>query len=83
MLAELLHRWRDLLAVRITTALPLSVEEEQNLRTMLQERYGKEVLLEKVVDKSLIGGAVLKIGDKLYDGSIKSQLAALEKELLQ
>lgn len=80
---DMLIRWRDMLTVRITTAAPLAAEEEESLLNMLKERYGKEILLEKAVDTKLIGGAVLRIGDKLFDGSIVSQLAALKKDLVK
>lgn len=80
---DMLVRWRDTLTVRLTTAAPLPAAEEEALLATLKERYGKEILLEKAIDAGLIGGAVLRIGHKLFDGSIKSQLNALEKELLK
>lgn len=81
--AAMLSRWRDMLTVRITTAALLSAAEEESLLAMLQERYGQMILLEKIVDAELIGGAVLRIGDRVFDGSIKNQLNALEKDLLK
>lgn len=80
---ELLRRYRDVQTVRLTTAAPLPAAEEQTLVSMLQDRCGQEIVLEKNLDQTLIGGAVLKIGDMVFDGSIKSQLAALEKDLLK
>ncbi|MCL2496039.1 MAG: ATP synthase F1 subunit delta [Clostridiales bacterium] len=80
---NMLKRWQEMLTVQITTAAPLLPAEEQALISMLQERYGQEILLQKTVKAELIGGAVLKIGDTLFDGSIQSQLATLQKELLK
>lgn len=83
MARELLARWSRTLKVHVTTAVPLPAAEEATLLALLKERYGKEILLEKIVDTGLIGGMVLRIGDKLFDGSVKSQLAALERDLLK
>ena len=82
-LGEMLHTWRDMLAVDITTALPLDAEEEKALIAAIAESTGRDVYLEKHVDASLIGGAVVRIGDKVYDGSLKNRLATLESELLK
>lgn len=79
--AEVHQRWSDMLAVHITTAVNLSEQEEDNLLDMLHQRYEKDIVLKKAVDPGLIAGAVLRVGNKMLDGSIKSQLNTLEKEL--
>jgi F-type H+-transporting ATPase subunit delta len=47
----------------------------------LQALVGKQVIMEVQTDPSLIGGVVARIGDTVYDGSVKTQLAQL-KEIL-
>jgi len=82
-LGEMLHTWRDMLAVEITTPLPLDAEEEKALVAALAKATGRDVYVEKYIDASLIGGAVLRIGDEVFDGSLKNRLATLESELLK
>ena len=47
----------------------------------LSEIIGKPVLLRPKVDPAIIGGIIIRVGDKLIDGSIRSKLAALRKDL--
>ena len=68
--------------VQVITAEPLSPELEAKLRISLRAMLGGEPLMETVVDPTLIGGAVLKIGDTVYDGSIANQLNTLRQEMM-
>jgi F-type H+-transporting ATPase subunit delta len=68
--------------VFIKTAFPLDEGQVSSITSRLKDRYN--VVAESVVievDTSLIGGAIIKFGDKLIDGSIKGKLSALEKAL--
>jgi F-type H+-transporting ATPase subunit delta len=47
----------------------------------ITEIIGKPVLLKPKVDPAIIGGIIIRVGDKLIDGSIRSKLAALKKDL--
>ena len=67
---------------RVTSATPLSPELEARLRVALEKRHGKKVLLEKLVDPTLIGGLVTEVGDMTYDGSIRYQIETLKAALL-
>ena len=42
----------------------------------------KDAVVHPYVDESLIGGMVLRVGDRLVDGSVKGQLAAMKKQML-
>jgi F-type H+-transporting ATPase subunit delta len=52
------------------------------IRKALEKNTGKRVLLQVEHDPSLIGGVVTKIGDKIFDGSIKTQLGRIQ-DILQ
>jgi F-type H+-transporting ATPase subunit delta len=65
----------------ITTAIPLDNDYQLKLAQRITEIIGKPVMLKTKVDTSIIGGIVIRVGDKLIDGSIRSKLAALKKEL--
>jgi len=60
--------------VNVRTAFPLSDDIVGKIKGMLEKMTGKSVEMLIEEDPSLIAGMVVKIGDKVYDGSIKSQL---------
>jgi F-type H+-transporting ATPase subunit delta len=67
----------------IITAIPLDEEEKLSLGQRLSALVDKPVVLESKVDPGLIGGIIIKVDDKLIDGSIRSRLEALRRELSQ
>jgi len=79
---ELANEARGIVSVNVTTAAPLSKEQEARLKAKLSERTGKTVELAVRVDPSIIGGVSIKIGDTVIDGSIKGQLGTLREKLL-
>jgi F-type H+-transporting ATPase subunit delta len=67
--------------VQVTTAFPLTSELTANLQRGLESLTGKKVEMQIDEDASLLGGVVVRVGDKLYDGSIKVQLDNMTKLL--
>lgn len=70
-------------SVGVTTAFPLSDELADRLRESIGSLRGCRVELEPQVDPRMLGGVVLRIGDTVYDGSIKAGLNRLRKEISQ
>lgn len=68
--------------VTIKVAGPLDKEIESRLIETIQKRIGKKVIVNKVIDPSIIGGIVTMVGDLLFDGSISTRLARLKQSLL-
>ena len=66
----------------ITSALPLGDAQVAGIKAALESSTGKKVNLTVTIDPLLIGGVVTKIGDKVLDGSIKTQLTRIE-DILQ
>ena len=67
----------------ITSATKLSEKTKDHVESIIKKVFKAEkVELEIKEDASLIGGLVLRIDDSLIDGSVKSKLAKLERELL-
>ncbi|MRR54527.1 MAG: F0F1 ATP synthase subunit delta [Deltaproteobacteria bacterium] len=66
----------------ITSALPLSENQVSELRSALERTTGKKIILDVATDPSLIGGVVTRIGDKVLDGSIRTQLTMIQ-DILQ
>ena len=65
----------------VTTAVPLTEDELGTVKKRLAELAGGEVVVQTEVDENIIGGIVVRIGDRLIDGSTKSRLLALKRRL--
>lgn len=65
----------------VTSAAPLSPSQLDQLRALLAERTGRTVELASAVDPALLGGAIARVGDLVYDGSLRSRLDQLRAEL--
>ncbi|MFC5711507.1 F0F1 ATP synthase subunit delta [Thalassorhabdus alkalitolerans] len=64
------------------TVKPLNEEEQKRISESFAKKVGKQTLyIENRIDNSLIGGVKLRIGDKIFDGSVKGQLTRIEREL--
>ena len=78
---RLLNRYRGIELAEVTTAVPLAKEDEQKLARHLGRIVGRKVEIKSEVDSGIIGGFIARIGDRLLDGSTRSQLTALKKAL--
>ncbi|MGR9114735.1 MAG: F0F1 ATP synthase subunit delta [Gammaproteobacteria bacterium] len=67
--------------VEVSTAFALSKDEEKSLASTLERTLKKKVHLNVKKDRSLIGGVLIRAGDRVIDGSIKGQLQQLAKRL--
>lgn len=74
-------RYRNVEEVTATTAVPLSEMEAQELAAKLSGAIKKQVRLVRTVDPKLLGGLVLKIGDRRVDASIRGRLNRLKERL--
>lgn len=64
----------------ITTAVPLTAEIEKKVLAQLGKITDKKVTLENRVDKDILGGFVLRVGDTQYDASIATKLERIKRE---
>lgn len=67
----------------VTAAFPLTAEEEAEIAAQFGRLTGKKIRIESLVDRNLLGGIQVRIGDRLYDGSLAGKLNRLEKSLQQ
>lgn len=67
--------------VEVISAAPLDAAQQQRLASALKQRLQREVRLHCSVDPSLIGGAIVRSGDLVIDGSVKVRLARLAAEI--
>ena len=90
-LEDVVIRYEDLVKehqgkvdVELTTAVELSDEMLDRVKSRLGEILdGREVMLETYVDQNLVGGAVVRVGEKQIDGSIRGQLQGLREKMLE
>lgn len=78
---ELANQARGILPVEVTTAVEPSPSQLERISRALEEKTSQRVQLEHRVDPELLAGAMVKIGDRVIDGSARGRLAALKEEL--
>ncbi len=66
----------------ITSAVPLLDAEKSALETKLRAQFGAELACDYVVDPAILGGVIVRVGDKVIDGSVAGKFAEL-KEILK
>lgn len=66
---------------QVVSARPLGDDECERLRRALNARTGRDVQLDVSVDESLVGGVVARVGDVVFDGSIRTHLEQLRSNL--
>jgi F-type H+-transporting ATPase subunit delta len=74
--AERRHR-----VAEVRTAVPLSDEQRNRLAAALGEATNSQVDVKVVIDPSVVGGVVARVGDEVFDGSIRSRLVAAKQRL--
>jgi F-type H+-transporting ATPase subunit delta len=70
---------RSRLIARVTSAVPLTEEQQERLSDALAREFGHEVRLQMVVDPSIVGGMTVRVGDELLDASVLRQLGAARR----
>lgn len=81
-LYELLRARHNRVSAQLFCAEPITEQDSENIKQKLEKKMNKVVELSVHIDKSLIGGYLLKIGDQVIDGSLKGRLQSIEKSLL-
>ena len=66
----------------VTSAAPLSPDEVRALTARLEQSAGGRIALDTKVDESLLGGLVVRVGDRLIDGSVRGRLERLRSKLI-
>lgn len=79
---ELKAEYQQLIDVQVTSAAPIDESQQQRLASALIKRLGREVRLQVSIDPDLIGGAIVRAGDTVIDGSLRGRLNKLASGLL-
>ncbi|WCK54346.1 F0F1 ATP synthase subunit delta [Aneurinibacillus sp. Ricciae_BoGa-3] len=80
---ELSNETRGLADAIVTTAKPLTEEEIKQLADSFGQKLNKTLRVTTVVDPTILGGVVVRIGNRLYDGSIKGKLDRFTQQIKQ
>ena len=78
--------WREehkMLPVEVTSAVELDEELVRSIGERIQERTGRRIELTSRVDPNIIGGLVLRVGNKVLDASVQGRLQRLRKQILR
>lgn len=78
---EMLNKKLGIAEAAVTSAKELSAPEKKGLVQGLERATGLKISAQYAVDAALLGGASVRIGDVIYDGSVREQLRRLEAEL--
>jgi len=78
---RLVRRRPERKLAQVVTAVALNDAERKAMEARLAEQFGLDLEFEYKVDKSLIGGVYLRVGDRVIDGSVAGKLAALRESL--
>jgi F-type H+-transporting ATPase subunit delta len=78
---EELNARLGIVEAEVTSARELSAGEKKELTSVLERRTGKKVEAQFQKDEALLGGAIVRLGSTIYDGSVRDQLNRLREKL--
>jgi F-type H+-transporting ATPase subunit delta len=79
---RLADEYRNIQPVEVTAATPLTDQERDSLSRALAARTGKQPVLQVRVQPEILGGLVVRMGDRIIDGSVRTKLEQLRQRLL-
>jgi F-type H+-transporting ATPase subunit delta len=79
--AELLDETSGVVRGKLTTAMELPAKRQKDIKAQLEKKTGRKLVLEFGVDPAILGGIVLRVGDKVLDASLRSQLQLLKEQI--
>jgi F-type H+-transporting ATPase subunit delta len=73
---------RGLVDAKVVSMKPLTDEEKSNLSERFSQILNKKIRIHNEVDSSIIGGIIVQIGDRLYDGSVRGKLHRFKRRVV-
>lgn len=67
---------------QVTSAYAVNATQKKSIAAALKKKLGREVTITTKTDKSLLGGVIIRAGDMVFDGSVKTQLEKITHSLL-
>ncbi len=78
---KLFNEHENILEVTAITAVPMDKKVQDRLEIVLGNKMDKRINLRNIVDKDIIGGVLLRIENKIIDGTVKGQLESMRKTI--
>jgi F-type H+-transporting ATPase subunit delta len=79
----LLDRRAGRIPVQVQSAVALPPEQVERVRQQVRQQFHKEPMIETRVAPELLGGLVVRVGDWVYDGSVRTRLANIKNQLTE
>lgn len=79
---EMAETEKGILKATLTIAMPLDEQQLAQIKKRLENNTQKTIELDVIIDKAIIGGMVIKVGDKVVDGSVAGKMQALKQQLM-
>ncbi|WP_434303530.1 F0F1 ATP synthase subunit delta [Clostridium botulinum] len=73
----------NMILANVKTVIPLLKEEKEELIKKLENRYNKTIILEEELDKNILGGVYVRVGDDVLDGTLSTKLKDIKKMMLK
>ena len=80
---EMLDAHRGIERAEVVSAVPLSDSQQAQVTDMLSGLSGNDVRLTTRIDPEILGGVIIRVGDQVIDGSARSRLQGMHRELVQ
>lgn len=74
---------KGIVVAEVQSTIQMTDDNLDKLKSTLEKLLSKTVEIETLIDPKILGGLVIRIGDKLIDGSVRSKLSGLKKKLMQ
>ena len=79
--SELLDAKAGILRGKLITAIELAKARQDKVKKQLEEQLSQKLVLHYEQDQTILGGLVLQVGDRVYDASLRAQLAQLKEQI--
>lgn len=80
---ELLNKKNNVMEGTVISAIYMKESEIKELEAKLSSKYNKNITLENKVDKTILGGVLVRLGNEEIDGTVKTRLAKMKEQLSQ
>ena len=79
---DMVKEANGMLSATVTSAVSLSDEQLAQIKSNIEKNANKQIELTAIVDESIIGGLIIRVGDKVIDGSVAGQMQSLKSKLI-
>ena len=76
-----LEKFNNILRVNVTSAIDLTNEKKEDIKTKISQKLNKKILVDWEVNKEIIAGLVFKIDETIIDNSVRCKLKDLERAI--